>query len=158
MTRFQIYFTIAAALAAIGSAAIAQDSKERAPDGEHLLTMMDANGDGAITGDEISAYRTAMFAEIDTDGDGTLTAEELIARHEARRAARRARRKAARYARHFNRLDSDGNGGVSIEEFTSARPPIMDRLDTDGDGTISAEELANAPQRPDGHGPRHGGQ
>ena len=158
MNRFQLAASLAAGLAIIGSVAIAQAPDRQSDRRDHLRSMLDTDEDGTITSEEITAHRTAMFAEIDVDGDGTLTSEELIARHEVRRAARRAERKSARQARHFGRLDGDSDGVISAEEFASGRSPMMRRLDTDGDGNISAEELENMKHGRRGHGARPDGQ
>lgn len=158
MNRFQLTASLVAGVAAIGAAAIAQAPDRQSNRGDHIRSMLDTDEDGTITSEEITAHRTAIFAEIDIDGDGTLTSEELIARHQVRRAARRAERKAARQARHFGRLDTDGNGGVSLEEFASGRSQMLGRLDKDGDGNLSAEELENMQRGPRGNGPRDGGQ
>ena len=86
----------------------------------------------------------AKFAEIDTNGDGALSQAELDAHHEAKRAEReaeRAERKAKRKAEMFAKLDTDGNGTISAEEFNSREHPGFDRADADGDGVVTKEEL-----------------
>lgn len=47
----------------------------------------------------------------------------------------------------LQRLDTDGKGYVTLEEFQAAGDTFFARLDADGDGRLSAEELAAA-----GHG------
>ncbi len=41
----------------------------------------------------------------------------------------------------FQKLDTDGNGTVSLEEARAGQGQWFARLDTDGDGTISREEF-----------------
>jgi Ca2+-binding EF-hand superfamily protein len=78
------------------------------------------------------------FEALDSNKDGALSAEEL----------------AAGRAVLLKRMDPDGDGFVSREEFTNRRPDpralermrerreaVFKRLDTDGDGRISAAEL-----------------
>ncbi|MFC5345971.1 hypothetical protein ACETK8_16985 [Brevundimonas staleyi] len=43
------------------------------------------------------------------------------------------------------RLDADGDGEVTREEFTAPMNNAFDRLDKNGDGKLSAEELAAGP-------------
>jgi hypothetical protein len=82
---------IAAALAAVlaltAGAAVAQGHRDR-PD----LAAMDADGDGSITLEEMTAFvqarsaerAAAMFARLDADGDGVITAAEMEAAKERR--------------------------------------------------------------------------
>ena len=53
----------------------------------------------------------------------------------------RAARKAKRKAEMFAKLDTDGNGTISSEEFNSREHPGFDRADADGDGVVTKEEL-----------------
>ena len=58
----------------------------------------------------------------------------------------------------FNKIDSDGDGQFSIEEFEAAKPDdapddvnaseIFSDMDTDGDGFVSQDEFAAAPPPP----------
>ncbi len=51
---------------------------------------------------------------------------------------RRAERAAARWAE----IDTDGDGGLSLAEYTAARIKAFDRLDANSDGIVTAEEIA----------------
>ena len=82
--------------------------------GEHMKAM-DTNGDGDISKAEIEAFRTTMFNEVDANKDGSLSLPEMTAHHEAKEAERRAERQ----ARHFAKLDTDGDGKVTAAEFAS---------------------------------------
>ena len=70
---------------------------------------MDANGDGEISREEVTAIATqrteevmARFNDMDTDGNGVVTQSE--------------RRRSA-----FNRMDGDGDGRITKSEFREAR-------------------------------------
>jgi len=58
--------------------------------GAAAISRYDADGDGALSGDELqrAAALRAALAQIDTDGDGRLTAAEINARVQAWRDAR----------------------------------------------------------------------
>ncbi|WP_084615387.1 EF-hand domain-containing protein [Roseivivax isoporae] len=103
------------------------------------FSRLDANGDGTVSAEEFEDPAGARFAAADADGDGELTAEEMAAQAETMRVARRD----ARIARMIERLDSDGNGTLSLAEVESRRDrgAMFDRLDTDGDGALSREEM-----------------
>jgi len=57
---------------------------------------IDANSDGAVTSEEITAAMQAQalarFEAVDTNGDGALSAEEMIAQAEGQRASRMAQK------------------------------------------------------------------
>lgn len=42
-----------------------------------MMAMMDTDGDGALSLEEVQAVHARMFAMIDADGDGTLNAAEI---------------------------------------------------------------------------------
>lgn len=119
---------------------------------------LDADGDGTLTPEELTAYKDKRFAEADTDGDGALSAEELAAASQSRRAQAMV-----------SRLDANGDGKLQAEEMRPSREDgktMFDRLDANDDGAISAEEFAAKGKRGgrdcDGdkrgrHGKRHGG-
>ena len=93
---------------------------------------MDRDGDGQITQAELQAMGEAHFADADTDNDGFLSAAELEAQAMAR-AAQHA-------ARMMERMDANGDGKVTREEFMQGHDAMFDAMDTNGDGVIDAEE------------------
>lgn len=118
----------------------------------------DANSDGKVTKEELTAFRQTMMSGTDADGDGLISAEELAAHMKARMGARIDERAKARVADQ----DLNGDGKLSAEELIA--PPMasrmFDRLDADGDGAVSKEEVANAQEmmrgRMGGHGEGRG--
>ncbi|MCP3969547.1 MAG: calcium-binding protein [Rhodobacteraceae bacterium] len=154
----------AAALIAVASTAVvatAYDRGQRDGNGPGegrggpvmLLERFDANGDGAVTLEEMQGAAAARFTEADTNGDGMLSAEEMAAAADAQRAKRQANRIARRIERH----DTDGDGMLSLEEVTAAAEgrnfaKMFERFDADGDGTISQAELEAAQEQGSGRG------
>ncbi|UUX50019.1 hypothetical protein NUH88_21845 [Nisaea acidiphila] len=106
---------------------------------EHKAEMLerfkeaDANGDQKLTKAEMYQARGARAAAIDTDNDGTISAEEMDA---ARKEVRMKR-----MARMLDRLDSDGDGVVTTEEYARADSFMMRRMDSDRDGVVTLEEV-----------------
>ena len=134
-------------------------SEARGPGGMErpAFTEIDANGDGAVTREEIAAHiagrGAARFEQADTDGDGALSRDEMVA----------AARSGAddRAGQRFDRLDADGDGSVTKAEMDAARETaraqggkkggrhgggenrferMFERADADSNGSLSAEE------------------
>ncbi len=110
---------------------------------------IDANGDGAITQDELKGLRDARFAAADANGDGQLSLEELTAT-----ARERAQTHASRM---LSRLDANKDGALSLDEMPKPRRAgkMFDRIDANGDGAISQDEFDSARLK---HQARHGGK
>lgn len=134
--------------AALAAPAMAQQAGGQPP--RMIFEELDADGNGAVTLDEMQAAGQARFAEADTDGDGALSRDELIARSQARIESR--------VDRMLERLDSDGDGLLSMAELDAAREGrdgrgprhgrrgpnperIFERLDADGDGQVTEAEF-----------------
>lgn len=115
---------------------------------ERLLGRLDANSDGKLTKQEFDAEpvraegrggaraaerRQLMFQFFDRNGDGTVDKAEFD--------AGRAEEAEFKKRRRMHALDRDGDGKVTLEEFTAdARFRFM-RLDLDRDGRITAADL-----------------
>ena len=115
------------------------------------LQTYDTDGDGTITEAEIEARRAERFTAADANGDGALSAEELIAMEEAIREEVRQTHATAQATAAITRMDDNGDGLLQAEELEARAPqiaPIFDELDTDNSGGISRAELeASHPQR-----------
>jgi hypothetical protein len=127
---------------------MAQHEAMRAAVQAEVLQRLDSDRSGSISQDEIDAAAAARAAEVDANGDGRIEAAELAAFREAKRAEARVRRQ----QRQLERLDADGDGSVSAEEFAAAQVQRLRHLDRDGNGEISADELGGRR-----HHRRHGG-
>ena len=120
--------------------AVAQPPMDSSP--AEMVKWADADGDGKVSRDEfIKARTTALeqaFARMDTDGDGKLDEKEV----EAGAAQARAMGPTGRGG--FRRPDADrpqrpGAGAMAEQGF--------DRMDADGDGKLSKEEFAAGMKR-----------
>lgn len=130
-----------------------------------MLEKADLNGDGALSIQEADAARLAKFNEINVNGDGGVTFQEMQAHRDAKRAekaaeraqdpnydAERAAKRAERMEQHaakraekaqekFNTADTNGDGYISVEEFTSQPNRMFERADANNDGLITTEEI-----------------
>jgi len=119
-------------------------AQRRAGFAQQRFAALDANHDGAVSRDEFVAAAATRFQQIDAHGNGKVTAGQIASSPQARE---RAGRIAARLVK---RLDANGDGVVTQDEFLAAASKRFARLDRNGDGFIDAGEL------PAHHG-RHGG-
>lgn len=138
----------------LGTAAIA-DRVGQGPAMGHMggmpsLAALDANKDGKVSKDEMTAYRAAQTASVDANGDGKLSVDELAAMH-LKKMTDAAKAMAQTMV---DRLDTDGDGMLSAAEMLGQPMPtdMFDRLDTNKDGFIDQAELDAAHQAMMQHG------
>jgi len=121
----------------------------------HMLERFkaaDENGDEKLTKAEIFQSRGKRATEIDTNNNGVIDVEEMDAARKEMRLKREQRR--------LNRMDTDGDGVVSTDEFARSGTMRMQRLDRDRDGVVTLDEATTPPMQGRGkhHGMRSGGK
>ena len=72
-----------------------------------FFEKMDANGDGKVTAEEMTAARAAEFASADADGDGFLSKAEILAKAQEHAQARMEQRAAKMIERGDTDVDMD---------------------------------------------------
>ncbi|MDG1438118.1 MAG: EF-hand domain-containing protein, partial [Emcibacteraceae bacterium] len=121
------------------------------------MSEMDTDGNGTVEKSEFAAMFDKRFAETDSNGNG-ISLDEYEAKSDADRAKRaerraekkaekeekraerskeRAEKDAERLKERFSRLDENGDGTVSAEEYKAAGEKMFDRMDRDGDGILN---------------------
>ena len=119
------------------TAAAADDARaqRRAQFAQRYFDKLDQNRDGAVTPDEFVSAAVARFQKLDTQGTGQVTAAEIAGSPQAQQRASRVA------ARIVQRLDSNGDGVVSQDEYLAAAKKRFAHMDRNGDGFIDADEL-----------------
>ena len=139
-------------------------STDQAPNTEladAVISALDANGDGAISSDELSngltsagssADSSQIFSALDKNQDGTVSKDELAASLTPQPPQQ------ASSDELFSSLDADSDGSVSGSELTSAlqaghsstssdtSAALLKALDSDSSGGVSSDELKAALQ------------
>jgi hypothetical protein len=110
-----------------------------------MLAKADANNDGTITKAEFLADVDARFTKHDVNKDGKISKEERPGGGEGRGG------------RMINRLDTDKDGAISLDEQRAQATRRFDRLDTNGDGKLDQAERDAARERMRGMMERRGG-
>lgn len=107
-----------------------------------LIIALDADKDGVLSAQEITNASVTLLT-LDENGDGQLTRDEL-------RPPPPLPPGDEKPGNPIMRLDTDGDGLVSLAEFSAKSQEMFKKIDTNGDGSISADEAAAAPPPPMG--------
>lgn len=109
--------------------------KDEPQDMQADIAAADANGDGTVSRKEFLDHRGARFDELDVDDDGALSKDEFVAVLEGTPMQRFQ-------GIAFKKADSDGDNGISQEEWDNMPARGFDRMDRNGDGKVDGNELA----------------
>ena len=106
-----------------------------------FFRQADANGDRAITQEEVDAFIAAKVELGDGDGDGSLTLEEfrVVFMDLANR----------RIVDAFQRQDEDGDGLITPVELDERFGDIVERMDRNDDGVLDRSDRRGWRERRD---------
>jgi Ca2+-binding EF-hand superfamily protein len=114
-----------------------------------LFKRWDTNGDGQITRDEAQAAAAAhaldRFDKLDLNKDGVVTRAEIQQARPAQRAGFKQK-----FEARFQAAEASGQGGLTKAEAAATFPRLarhFDRLDTDKDGILTLQEVEAGWQR-----------
>jgi Ca2+-binding EF-hand superfamily protein len=128
----------ASLLIALTAAAHADEQKPTHPHRGGFLEAADTNHDGTVSRDEFIAWREKQFAHLDRNGDGVLDAADHADADQQHEGMKE------RGDKMREKLDANGDGKITKEEFVNAGMPMFDRADTDGNGVLDAKEMQAA--------------
>ena len=107
---------------------------------DRLFAEFDTNHDGKVTHAEFNNVLGSRFAAA-THGAKVMTSEQFMSLHQSD------------FAKHasamFRRLDWNGDGHLTLEEFVAPQRAHFEMMDRDGTGTVSCSPLQHADFRTD---------
>jgi Ca2+-binding EF-hand superfamily protein len=112
---------------------------------EAIVRRLDTAGNGFVTKDEFLAAAQNRFARMDANADGKLTPDEMTAPRGAH-GNTSARTGGAIAQKRFDRLDANHDGVVTKDEFLAAAAAKFAQFDTAGNGKVTAAEIEAAPK------------
>lgn len=115
------------------------------------FATIDTNSDGFVTQDEMKTHHEvkraemkakweAKKAEAGTEGKPAREGKPRREKDPAKAAEWEAK-KAEKSAERWAAMDSDGDGRLSLDEFTAEHITFFAKMDADNDGTITKAEL-----------------
>src|SRR6516165_4726992 len=100
-----------------------------------MMHMMDSNHDGMVSKDEWTAFQERAFAALDADKSGTLDSKEFLS-SDAVEFATAGYARGLRTSEMFKKIDANGDGSISKDEFLSYHRKVFEMLDTTKKGMV----------------------
>jgi hypothetical protein len=119
---------------------------------QEMMDKVDTNGDGMVSRQEWLAFHEKVFAMLDTGHKGSVNASEFVHSNSDKLAsfATGGFASGLQTTEMMQKIDTNGDGLVSHDEYMANQQKIFDFMDTSKDhkGMLSpAEVLAGGPRR-----------
>jgi len=109
----------------------------------HFVETYDTDGDGNVALAEFMAEREKGYNRRDADGDGSLHEEEYVSEYEVRLQQQLNDQHESQIKQahvRFGVLDTDDDAVMTLDEFNASGSRMFSRLDSNGDGVVSVED------------------
>ncbi len=102
-----------------------------------MMHKVDTNGDGMVSKDEWTSFQEKMFDALDQDKSGFIDEKEFTAtEHDNFAFATAAYARGLMTKTMFAKIDANGDGKISREEFLAYHRKIFDMLDMQKKGMV----------------------
>jgi hypothetical protein len=110
-----------------------------------LMHKIDTNGDGMVSREEWLAFQEKVFAMLDKDKEGKVDAKEFISHDGGADMVHFSTGGFAtglRTRQMMHKIDTDGDGTISHDEFITYQAKVFDMMDTGHKGMLSKDQFA----------------
>jgi hypothetical protein len=106
------------------------------------MNQIDTDHDGTITKAEWLAYQNRVFDALDTNHDGTLNAKKFLGPStEMATFATGGYARGLQTKEMMNKIDADGDGKITRQEWVDYQTKIFDMMDKDKKDVIGPQEF-----------------
>jgi Ca2+-binding EF-hand superfamily protein len=106
-----------------------------------MMHMIDTNKDGMVSKEEWLAYQERVFKTLDKDSDGSLDAEEFYGHPKPVSFATGGYSQALETQQMFGKIDANGDGKVSKEEYIAFQTKVFEMMDSKKAGRLSVSDF-----------------
>jgi Ca2+-binding EF-hand superfamily protein len=106
------------------------------------MEMMDTDHDRPCIRGRARRRRKEHVRQMDANGDGTVTASEMDAAQHAMKSGDDSK-DAMSSAEKIRVIDTNGDGALSSDEHEAGSRSMFQKMDSDHDGALTVEEIAS---------------
>jgi EF hand domain-containing protein len=106
------------------------------------MHKIDTDGDGTVSKTEWLAYQEKVWTALDKDKNGTVDEKEFLApSHEMATFATGGYARGLQTKAMMHKIDADGDGTVSHDEFIAYQTKLFDMMDKNHTGSLGPQEF-----------------